>query len=514
MFEIVAIGIALLFGMGVKQLGFPPLIGYLLSGMVIFSNADSIGLSSEKIAGIEGIAHIGVLLLLFTVGLKLNVKKIAKKEVVGTGIIHMLLSTLFFFGPIYWFFESSIPVAFALAVALSFSSTVLAAKSLDQKNELKAYHGRVAIGVLVIQDIAALVFLSIASGELPTIWALSVLFLPLLRPVIFALLDASGHDDLLVLFSMAFSVIIGGYGFEYIGLSSELGALVMGALIAGHPKSVEISEKLWGVKELFLVAFFVSIGLKGLPNLDDAFFALSMVAMLPIQAVCFFLLFVMFGLKSRTAFLTGVSLTSYSEFALIVAAIIMPQWLIPIALCVTLSFIVASPINRYAHDLYDRYMDKLAIFEARCDHEDDFINDVGRATVLIIGMGRVGYSAYLKIESKGLVVKGVDSDLERVNELKQLGVDVNFADVEHGSFWESIRLNKVKYCILSTSDHASNLVSVKKLRELNFDGEIISHSIHQDEVDELLVAGANESFLTMSEVGSGLASHVMEKTQA
>jgi predicted Kef-type K+ transport protein len=511
MFEIMAIGIALLFGLGVKQLGLPPLIGYLISGMLIFANADMVGLTEEKLHGIDSVAHIGVLLLLFTVGLKLNVKKVVQKEVIGTGLAHILISVFIFTGPIFWLFEDSLSVAVALAVALSFSSTVLAAKSLEEKNELKAFHGRVAIGILVIQDVIALIFLSIASGEMPTIWALSILFLPLLRPLVFSVLDLVGHDDLLVLFSVVFAVIVGGFGFEYVGLSSELGALVMGALIASHSKSLEISEKLWGIKELFLVAFFMSIGLKGLPSIDDVIFALTMVALLPLQAVAFFMLLMAFGLKSRTAFLAGVSLTSFSEFALIVAAIIMPQWIIPLSLCVALSFVVSSPVNRFSHQIFDKYMKNLSIFESSCRHDDEVTYDVGNASVLIIGMGRVGYSAYSDLTKKGFLVKGVDSDPDRVNELKKSGVNVSFADVEHESFWDSIRLKGVDYCVLSTSDHQSNLVSVKKLRENHFMGYIISHSLHKDQVDELMYAGSSECFLTMSEVGSGLASHIATK---
>ena len=114
--------------------------------------------------------------------------------------------------------------ALMLAVALSFSSTVLAAKVLEGKRELRAFHGRVAIGILVIQDLIALFVMSLTSGSTPSMWALVVFGIPLLRPVFYKLLDFSGQDELLVLLGLLRALVGGGFGFESVGLSSELGA--------------------------------------------------------------------------------------------------------------------------------------------------------------------------------------------------------------------------------------------------------------------------------------------------
>jgi glutathione-regulated potassium-efflux system ancillary protein KefC len=93
---------------------------------------------------------------------------------------------------------------------LSFSSTVLAAKVLEGKRELRAFHGRVAIGVLIIQDLIALVVMSIASGKVPSAWALLVFGLPLMRPLLFRLLDHSGHEELMVLLGLMLALVAGG----------------------------------------------------------------------------------------------------------------------------------------------------------------------------------------------------------------------------------------------------------------------------------------------------------------
>ena len=165
--------------------------------------------------------------------------------------MHLLVSTAVL-GPGLWAVSAlSVGQALFLAVTLGFSSTVLAAKALEEKAELRAFHGRLAIGILIIQDLAALALMALAGAAAPTPWALLVLGLPLLRPLVARVLDWSGHDELLVLYGLALALVVGGLGFERLGLSAELGALLLGALLAGHPRAVELAKSLWSLKEVF-----------------------------------------------------------------------------------------------------------------------------------------------------------------------------------------------------------------------------------------------------------------------
>ena len=241
MIEAVWIVFAFSLGIGVRLIGLPPLIGYLAAGFLIAASADYLDLTVDSTTALQHIAHLGVLLLLFTVGLKLKVKSLARPEVMGGGLLHFFISTAVFTPGFVFFLDISWYTATMLAIALSFSSTVLAAKVLEGKRELRAFHGRVAIGILVVQDLIALCVMSIASGQTPSMWALVVFGIPLLRPVIYRLVDYSGHEELLVLLGLLLALVVGGYGFEQIGLSSELGALAFGALLANHPRSSELS---------------------------------------------------------------------------------------------------------------------------------------------------------------------------------------------------------------------------------------------------------------------------------
>ena len=179
----------------------------------------------------------------------------------GGALLHFAISVAILMPGLKLFIGLDWNTALLLAIALSFSSTVLAANLLETKRELGAFHGRTAIGILIVQDIIALMVLAVWSGQLPNIWALLIFAVPLLRPLLHRLLDLAGHDELLVLMGMMLSLVIGGMGFEAMGLSSEIGALVMGVLLSNHNRAKELGASLWSLMEIFLVGFFLQIGL-------------------------------------------------------------------------------------------------------------------------------------------------------------------------------------------------------------------------------------------------------------
>ncbi len=505
--EAVWIGFAFCIGLLVRLIGLPPLVGYLAAGFLISSQPSLVALSPDSGVVLSHVSHLGVLLLLFTVGLKLNIGNLIKPEVIGGGTLHFLLFGVLLAPGLYLLLDLSWYEALMLALTLSFSSTVLAAKVLEGKRELRAFHGRVAIGILVVQDLLAMVVLIFANGTTPSPWALLVFGLPLLRPLLFKLMDASGNDDLQVLFGLLLALVIGGFGFEQAGLSPELGALVFGALLAGHARAGELTKALWGIKEFFLVGFFLQIGFAGLPDANAWIFALIMTALLPLKALLFFLLLVAFKLRARSAFLSGLSLTNYSEFGLIVASVALPEWIVPLALTVALSFVVSAPLNRIAHPLYERLARHLLPLERDIRHPDEQPLSLGDADVLIMGMGRTGSAAYEFLQDKCKVV-ALDSDPARVLLHQKLGHHIFFADAEDPMFWSRLNYGSVRAVILSLTEAEAKLIATRNLRKSGFDGLVVSHSMHEDEARQIMVAGADQTYLTMSETGFWLAEHV------
>ncbi|MGF1594518.1 MAG: cation:proton antiporter [Kiloniellaceae bacterium] len=506
----ITISFAFFFGLVVRQVGLPPLVGFLAAGFAINIFGPLLAVPEYTGETLGHVAHLGVLMLLFTVGLKLKLNQIAQPQVVGGALLHFAISVLVFMPGLKVLLGLDWNTALLVAIALSFSSTVLAAKLLETKRELGAFHGRTAIGILIVQDIIALVVLAVWSGQTPNVWALLVFAVPLLRPVLHWLLDFAGHDELLVLMGMMLSLVIGGMGFEAMGLSSEIGALVMGVLLSTHGRAKELGESLWSLKEIFLVGFFLQIGLTGLPDWGAVAFAIAAAITLALKLALFFALLVAFKLRARSAFLSSLSLTAYSEFGLIVAAGVLPEYLVPLALAVSLSFVISAPLNRFAHPLYERYESALCNCERDTVHPDEQPRDMGDADVLIFGMGRTGSAAYQYIVERGLKPLGLDADTYKAKAHHEAGRNVLFADAEDSNFWRSCNLGNIKAAILAMDDLEAKLIAARSLRQRGFTGPIVAHALHESHQEQIREAGADYTYLTMNQAGVSLAEQAAE----
>ncbi|MGI9331559.1 MAG: cation:proton antiporter [Gammaproteobacteria bacterium] len=509
----VALWVACAFTLGLicRAVGLPSLIGFLATGFAL----NAVGV--EKGPALDDIAHMGVLLLLFTVGLKLRIQNMARPEVWGTAIAHMAVSVGLFAPALYFGMGLDWRTAFVVGAALSFSSTVLAAKVLEEKRELRAFHGRIAIGILIVQDLVAVGLLAAQGGHAPSPFAILLLALPLMRPALHWLLDFSGHGEMLVLFGALLALAAGGLGFEALGLSAELGALVLGTLLAEHPRANELSKALWGLKEFFLVGFFLSIGFAGLPTLGSFGFAIAMVLALVVKLVLFFGILLAFKLRARTSFLCSLSLAAYSEFGLIVAGLsahqglIDEQWLVYIALSVALSFLVSAPLNNATHRLYERWGPRLDRFQSARRHPDDSVVNLGHAEIVVVGMGRVGTGAYDFLRHQGKRVVGLDSDPAKLQRHLQVGRRVVFADAEDPGFWLRLNLDSVHAVLLAVPDLEAKIIAISRLRRRGYEGFISATHVFPEEREPVLETGANATYNYFDEAGVGFAEHCVEE---
>lgn len=507
-----AVWIAAAFALGLlaRQIGLPPLVGFLGAGFLL--NAAGV----ERIPGLPDIAHLGVLLLLFSVGLKLRIQHLVRAEVWGVALLQFGVAVAVIVlaglaGP-----GSALAVILVLAGTLSFSSTVVAAKILEERREIRGFHGRVAIGILIVQDVIAIAILGINDNRTLTWTAALALFLPALQPVLRKLVDLAGHGELLVLLGGLLAIGLGGYGFEAIGLSGELGALLIGMLLANHPRAVELSASLWSLKELFLVGFFLNIGLTGLPDWHTLGLAALPIAILPLKVLLYFFLLLAFGLSARTGFLAGLSLATYSEFGLIVMngaverGLVPSEWLVATAIAVAVSFAVAAPLNRYAHDIYTALERFLRYFERDSRHPDDEPVSLGSAEIVVVGMGRVGTGAYKHAKEVGKKVVGLDSDMGKVKRHLSEGRRVVYADAEDPLLWHRLHLDKVKVIMLAVPDLEAKVVASEQLRRRGYRGLISATYVWAEERAPILDAGADVTYNYFAEAGVGLATDTFD----
>lgn len=516
--DVVWITIAFALGYVAHAARLPPLIGFLATGFLLHA----FGIASGEV--LEKLADLGITLLLFTVGLKLDLKTLVRPEVWAVTTLHMASSIALFVMVLLGFATVGLlaglgldpATAVLVAFALSFSSTVFAVKALEDSGGISTPHGRIAIGILIFQDLAAVVFIAASAGKMPSLWALSVLLLLPLRPVIAGLLSRVGHGELMVLYG--FVIALGGAEwFELVGLKGDLGALVLGVALAGHPRSEEMARTMLRFKDLFLLGFFLSIGIAGHPSPEVLVFALLITPLILVKSGLFFFLFTRFKLRARTSLFASLNLSNYSEFGLIVVALsvannwIAGEWLAAIAIAMALSFVVAAVANSMANRLYLRYRQSWRNWQRSERLPDDPQLDLGTASIAVIGMGRVGTGTYDAMrEHYGETVVGIDSDPIKVAAQRTAGRNVLLGDLGDADFWDRVtQMHRLKLVLLALPSLRINEAVLEQLEIAGFDGYVAATARFPDQVDALREAGAATVYNVYTEAGAGFAAHVM-----
>ncbi|NNC80532.1 MAG: potassium transporter Kef, partial [Acidimicrobiales bacterium] len=229
--DLLLLVIAYGFGMTAAAMRLPPLVGYLAAGFVLHA------FDYESTELIETIADAGILLLLFGIGLKLDLPTLVRPEVAGTASIFSIIATIVPASVLLAADRIGLPLAddltltsaMMVAFGLSFSSTVFAAKAMERTNETESLSGRIAIGVLVIQDVMAVVFIVMLGSSWPSPWLIAVVVgILAARPLLGWLLTRTGHGELLVLYGFVLAIGIGAELFDAVDLKPDLGALFIG----------------------------------------------------------------------------------------------------------------------------------------------------------------------------------------------------------------------------------------------------------------------------------------------
>lgn len=497
-------------------MGLPPLVGFLVAGF------------SLNYVGAEGgeflneIADLGIALLLFSIGLKLKLKELLHVEILGSALAHMLIFSAVSIATLLLLKQTGLPLfnqlslanALIISFALSFSSTVFVVKALEERGDFLSRYGQIAIGILIIQDIVAVIYLGISEMKIPSIWAVVLIFLIFVgRPLIIKLSTRIGHGELLLLFGL--SMALGGSTlFEAVDMKADLGALVFGVLLANTPKADELSKALFGIKELFLVGFFLSIGMAGLPNVTTLIVVPVLLMLLVIKSGLFFWLLSRFKVRTFPASNASMALGNFSEFGLIVTIVAVSQgwlpyeWLVVMAVLVAVSFVVSSTLNKRFDDLYSQFQKGLQKFQHSELPEDDLKIDLTDVQILVCGMGRVGSGAYDYLEGQKKII-GLDFDEKVVETQSTNGRKTYYANVSSSDFWSQINIKNsdIEWILLCAPNVEANKAAAKLARHWGFKGRITATSIYPDEKKELIENGVDAVFNVYTEAGAGMALH-------
>jgi len=487
----------------------PPMIGYLGAGFILHF------FGIENFTGLKELSDLGISLLLFSIGLKLDLKSLGRSEVLGVAIgqgiisfIFLLMIKILILGP------GEIISSSILAFGMTFSSTIFVVKVLEQRGDFATHYGRIAVGVLVIQDILAVLFMAFTSQKTPSAWL--ILLITSLWPIklfLSYILTRLKQSEMIVLFGLTVS-FGGAYLFDLVNVKGDLGALIIGILLSNHHRSAELNRWLISFKDFFLVGFFLSIGMIGFPSWSQVGVALGISLFLPMRLIIYFILFNRARLRNRSSLLSSAVLTNFSEFGLIVCSFAVgngyleSSWLTTLAMVLTFSFIISALLNSYSEELYIRYAKKLKKYQQVELHPLEKDIDIGRVDILVIGMGRVGQGAYINLkENIDHDPLAVEVDTSVLEDLKKMEIEAIYGNATSPDFWQRIKIKKssVKLILLAMPLVRQNCIAAKLVRSHGFKGTISSIAKYPNDEKALFEAGIDKVFNLYAEAGTGFA---------
>jgi len=490
----------------VKLFKQPLIPAYILTGILIGPLLFGLIENQELVLSLS---EIGVAFLIFSAGLEINFKKLKQVGKAATfgGILQIAgLFALAFFIAVWLGLIGKAPIYVGLVVA--FSSTMVVIKLLYNQKELNSLHGRIIIGILLIQDIVAIAALAI----LTTDFTLVSMGISLGKALIFAIIaillskainpvfkKAARFPELLLLTAISFLFLF-AIGSVMASLSIVIGAFFAGVALANSDYKVEIEGKISPLRDFFAIIFFVALGMQ--LQLISKQFVILLIALLLlviiIKPLLLMFLIRIFGYKKRTSFLTGNALAQTSEFSLVIVTLGYTLGHISVGLFSTLILLTIITMSLttyfigYERKLFNWFSWPLNIFHKVKSKEEEleYIKKDGNRAI-IFGCHRMG-SLFLKEfkESKKEFVV-VDYNPEIIRALINKKIPCIYGDFVNKEVLDKINVKDSKMIISTIPDIEDNLLLIKKTRELNPKVSIIVVANRISEALELYNAGAS-----------------------
>jgi Kef-type K+ transport system membrane component KefB len=477
----------------------------------------------------ELLASMGIALLLFVVGLKLDINLIRKSGPVAlyTGLGQVLFTSVIGYG-ISILLGLSMLHALYVAVALTFSSTIIIVKLLSDKREIDSLHGRIAVGLLIVQDIVVvLVMIGLAAfgaadegetslaREAGLVLVYGVLFVGAVVLItrfaiqpIFRIFARS--QELLILGAIGWALILAATG-DMLGFSKEVGAFIAGVSLASTPFRDAIGTRLVTVRDFLLLFFFLSLGadldLSRLGAQVVPAIILSLFVLIGNPIIVMTITGLM-GYRKRTGFLAGLTVAQISEFSLILAAMglaighIDDDTLGLITLVGLVTIGTSTYMILYSHAIYERIGHFFSIFEREHDIEKDLYgDDTENPDIIIYGLGRYGGSMVPQFQEQGMSILGIDFDPEIIEEWRDRDIPAVYGDAEDPEFPGSLPTEGVRWIISTVRDEAVNRALLDSLHHHGYPCQIAVTAYHEDEAERLQDAGADLVLIPYRDAG-------------
>jgi Kef-type K+ transport system membrane component KefB len=522
------IGVAALATIIARVIRQPPIIAYLFAGVLV--GPMFLGLiDSSNGDYVQLFARMGVALLLFIVGLSLDFRVLKEVGKVSTlaGLGEIIVTSLAVFGVSIWL-GFTYQIALYLAAALAFSSTVVVVKILSDKKEIDTLHGKIALGILIVEDfVAALVLMVIPllNGSSISMFILGFIKIIGLIFIIFIfssfilnkLMDyLARSQETLFLFGIAWALALAAL-FNYLGLSLEIGALIAGMSLASSKYNLELGGKIKPLRDFFVVLLFVFFGSQLVGPISTG---------LIVQAIAFsFLILVgkpfivmgflrFFGYKKRTNFLAGSALAQISEFSLVIVLMglelgYLNQEFMNLAVLIALITIGISSYNiYYSRAIYGKVGPLLHLFDGNLEEKD--YENLGVYDVVLFGHHRIGYKILERLKQIKAKVLVVDYNPKVILSLEKQGVDYIYGDAADKNFLAELRLGKAKLIISTVNDESANIAIKEILKEVESKATFIATAEQPRAAMDLYDIGADYVIIP-HHLGGDYVSHLIDK---
>lgn len=491
------LSLAALVGVIALRLRQPLIVAYIAVGILVGPSALAWVSAHDQV---DLLAQIGVTVLLFIVGLRLDlhVVKNVGSVALATGIGQIVFTTAVGFGIALALGMTAITGLY-VAVALTFSSTIIIVKLLSDKREIDSLHGRIAVGFLIVQDIGVVIAMlllgSYQGGAVASdLWrqgieiafklAAALAFLAVLMryllPRLLHLLARS--QELLLVFALAWGTALATAG-DMLELSKEVGAFLAGFSLASTVFREAIASRLTGLRDFLLLFFFIDLGAKidlgGLgAQVSDAV-VLSLFVLIGNPLIVMAIMGFM-GYRKRTGFLAGLTVAQISEFSIVFAAMgislghIAPATLGLVTLVGLVTITLSTYMILYSQPLYERLAPWLGPFERRRPFRQLAMEPVTRDafSVIVFGAGHFGRRLIEQLRARELTVLAVDFDPETIRALRQKRFPVLFGDAENSEFVGTLPLTAAKWVVSTLPEAVVNAALLRALHDNGFAGKV------------------------------------------
>ncbi|HDR27074.1 MAG TPA: sodium:proton exchanger [Rhodovulum sp.] len=503
----------------------PLIVSFIAVGLIAGPSALDLVRSDEQI---NLLSQLGIALLLFLVGIKLDVKLIRSLggvavltglgQVAFTSIFGYLIGLALGLGHI---------TSLYVAVALTFSSTIIIVKLLSDKREIDSLHGQIALGFLIVQDLVVVLAMIVLSaigigaaadghggGSVVVVLSSGVAMVALVILFVRYVADPlterlARAPELLVIFAIAQAAIFAAIG-DFVGLGKEVGGLLAGVSLASTPYRETIAARLSPLRDFLLLFFFIALGssldlsLLGAHVTGAVVFSLFVLIGNPLIVL---VIMGAMGYRKRTGFLAGLTVAQISEFSLIFVAMgvalgHVQQDALGLVTMVGLVTIAASTyMITYSHQLYRLFEPVLGIFERRGTPREP---NGGQSApqdgcpVLVFGLGRFGAAIAVRLRKRGIKVLGVDFSPQAVRRARALGIRAKYGDASDPEFVSELPLARADWIVSTVPIHVGGLshedtrrTLIQLARTAGFRGRIAVTSHTARDTEELTVAGAD-----------------------